>query len=750
MINNFFRSILFLVGFIVAAIYSIYTINARLEKQNPQLNTVEQNIILPVDFKSNLITSGQKIRLSFMAEKQNLGTVSFLFDNHRRINTDILTIRIREEKSTDWYYQNDYETSKMDIGEYFPVGFPPIINSKGKNYEIEIESKRGTVDNSVSLSGSTKYFKAKYAYTKSLLLNSNSLIPEFILLRILAVIKNISFEDFFNFIILLFSPFLIVYLVTKLIYFLKKYPPWISKKMVFWADLLKKIFSNKKIIFLILLFYIFTRIQFLNYTQYWDASWYWGLFVYAIEKFTASGLSVLGHVNVVLSYFNFLGHPSMAYVGFLSLTQIFARNDVAALNIGNLFLAVLGIYSFYKILIYFNSKNMILNAIMALIFAFNPLFYASSISLSLDFPLLVFTILVLESFLYKKNLSYLFWSLMLVFTKETGFFIYVSIVSSFAVLIFFLKKNYFIWDKKLKQVIYFLLPVAIFGLYVLYQHGKLWNDNDFQKFSFVWNNSGSFCFGFNLSFVGTRLFQIFVMNFAWIKTLVIFIGLYKWMVITNKNKYAITEYSFFLLMLLLIFLAFVSVNLVMMVMYFPRYVVTTTFFVDFFFYTSIIYIFKDKFKILLVSIAVILILMLIQTFYSFDPSARILYGTNYLGRHISSPIYGHTDTMEYNSQFVFLDGLTDAINSDTPKDVGLVGDLSTGYFFKNHRTIGWVEDLPKIKKEGYKKLRYVFVPWIGYQNELLKYVNVLYKVKSLKVLDYRGYYVELYDLEIID
>ena len=60
-----------------------------------------------------------------MAVLNELGVVWIRFNTFGRINSDILTFKIREKGQNNWYYENLYRVDQFQDGKLFPFGFPP-------------------------------------------------------------------------------------------------------------------------------------------------------------------------------------------------------------------------------------------------------------------------------------------------------------------------------------------------------------------------------------------------------------------------------------------------------------------------------------------------------------------------------------------------------------------------------------------------------------------------------------------------
>lgn len=177
------------------------------------------------------LLKGEKITGEFKSKNNNLGITSVLFNTHNNINNDYLQFKIKEKDSTEWYYSNKYKVDQFQNNQYFPFGFPAINDSKGKIYQIEIESLNGVGGNSVQVI-TNKPFLNKYSFPKIYLLQNKNKIPVFVLSKIGSFFGHIELGIY---LIILFFCFLIIYLsrlvsFNKLLIFFKKINIFLDKK----------------------------------------------------------------------------------------------------------------------------------------------------------------------------------------------------------------------------------------------------------------------------------------------------------------------------------------------------------------------------------------------------------------------------------------------------------------------------------------------------------------------------------------
>lgn len=129
------------------------------------------------------LTKGKMIEGVFTATENNLGIIQLRFNYHEQIaynDEDNLLFRIREVGARGWYYQSIYKSGLVSDVPFLPFGFPQIANSKGKQYEFQLISENGNVENAVSLKNRFPIFISKYKIYKANILANKTAIFYFI------------------------------------------------------------------------------------------------------------------------------------------------------------------------------------------------------------------------------------------------------------------------------------------------------------------------------------------------------------------------------------------------------------------------------------------------------------------------------------------------------------------------------------------------------------------------------------------
>ena len=503
--------------------------------------------------------------------------------------------------------------------------------------------------------------------------------------------------------------------------------------------------ARKYIIFLnvwlVISIYLVFRLKFLGYVQRWDGNWYLDLFNTGLSVFQRFDFNSISWWKEVWLSANFLGHPSIAYVLWLYFGNILIGDVNTSINVVNISLSMISIYAFYNIACRFYPNRKFENFLITLLFSFNPLFLATSVSLNLDFPLLIFEVALLHALLYRKWFLVGLWGLSLLFCKETGLVIYL--LSTVFYFIFYRK------ELKFTNCLYLFVPGFIWILSKFILGGLGWNNageiSDASHSVWRWGSTCMFCFGINENNIKLRLSQIFIMNFGWILTIVVIIAILKLLYsLRKKIDYRFNTNTKIFLVILFTFLGWLGANLLLVVMPFPRYVVAGVFYLIFIFYVSLNYLLHNKRCAQQFLLVIILVLNIFQVVEAIDPSMSLIYGRVYLGKHLSSPIFGFHDGLVYNLQFVFVDGLENEV-SKVLTTRRLLGDNTTGYFFQGIKNFRSINDLyvENIKKGD--EWQYVYVPWLSSENSMLIIENN-FDILSKQSVVWDGYDTTIFNL----
>ncbi|MDD4937787.1 MAG: hypothetical protein PHX34_02100 [Candidatus Shapirobacteria bacterium] len=416
---------------------------------------VETNYFFDKEDKELL--KGDKIVGEFKARNNNLGIIAVNFNTHNIINDDYLQFSIKEKGKNEWYYSNKYKVDQFQNKKYFPFGFPELIDSKGKIYQIEIESLNGIEGNSVKVMVDGIPFLSKYGFSKTYLLQNKREIPVFMFTKIRSFLTHIKLIEYFWIIFssLVFGVILKLIDFKKLLIFLKKKVKTSAKKNNLF---LQKISKNKwvrffgVIICVVILFFINWKIngQIKLKTLVLDDLGTWNFFDTNRNNFWSYVLNTGANkfrpvFNIIFFYlFTFFG-TNIKMFGLFNLLFSFL-------------IAILLFFLFHKL-----SKNGVISFCLSIVFIVSRFaYYDIGQALGVMEAMALFFSILLIYWVWKyfntEEIKYFWFSwimfLMLIFTHER----FVTLLGLYFVLFFILGFN------KCKNIWLFLLsslPVVL-------------------------------------------------------------------------------------------------------------------------------------------------------------------------------------------------------------------------------------------------------------------------------------------------
>ncbi len=522
---------------------------------------------------------------------------------------------------------------------------------------------------------------------------------------------------------------------------------------------IKKVKLINPVIIPISLFTII-RLSFLDSIPRWDGSEYFQALLRGINHFDFSFSSLIYD-------FNWFNHTTMGYGVATSIFQLINPTNLIMLNITSLLLGVLGIYSFYKICnYYFGKENKIENTLITTLFAINPLFVGVSTAFTPDFGVLIFFLAFLSTFLYNKPVLSFFFGTLLVFTKETGAFVY-----GIFVLFNITPKQIINWKKisqeKITRLLFLISPLLLLVLYFLYTKWTFWSP-DGNNF-YTLGNDCRFCFGIKPHNMFEYIKVFFVLNFNWIFSLISVIGLSKILI----NKIKLNNVSKEILETVIpVFLGFVSLFMVFVVYVMPRYVVFSNALLILLFSFAIKHVLTNRLK-RIVFLLILVPVFLIETFLTVDPISITAFGTYKLGDHrllkVGTEYLG--DAFIYNTQYTNVDRLLSKFISEyniTENDNIFIEPYSWGNFYP-----GWGQfsgQQPKIffslnnPNQFPDHIYYVSFPFRRYTSDetrklqdsytaplenpetILTELKKIYIINNSRKIEVNGYWVMVYKL----
>jgi hypothetical protein len=269
---------------------------------------------------------------------------------------------------------------------------------------------------------------------------------------------------------------------------------------------------NRYFIGLTLVLFIAIQVHFIDFLPLWDGRWY-------LEV-----IHILLNRPFDLLAFS-LGHSAIAYGLMVAFTQWIGGGGVVYFHILQIVIGCVGIFSFHKILRFiFKDKFSIEVSFLTLIYAIHPMVMAGSLGPTLDFPVTSFALAMVASLLYEKVALFFVFSILAIFTRETGLSIYVAFCLAYLVG-FILRKKISI-SKVPQKIVVLVAPLVAFLLFAVFKRMSgaeiFWGGASSSPQNLI-----SLFLKFDLTnpFTVTHLLQIFVLDFNWIFTLAILLFL---------------------------------------------------------------------------------------------------------------------------------------------------------------------------------------------------------------------------------
>ncbi len=212
------------------------------------------------------------------------------------------------------------------------------------------------------------------------------------------------------------------------------------------------------------------------------------------------------------------GHPSQAYTAYMMMGQFLDFANFHIANLQTYILHVVGILSFWGIVGYlFPGGHRSCERLLATaLFAFTPLVFGLSLTVSPDFAVLAFLCLVIWSIMRGYTVLTVAAGVMLCFSKEAGAFLYACLLLGvFGLLVPYRVltsggTRTRVLGKELREVGHLLLPLAFCALYVA-TDGQLWGGATVRTLA-----EQTMLFPLDATTLRDKTIQMFVANFNWV------------------------------------------------------------------------------------------------------------------------------------------------------------------------------------------------------------------------------------------
>lgn len=268
------------------------------------------------------------------------------------------------------------------------------------------------------------------------------------------------------------------------------------------------------------------RIPMMNTIQKWDAGEYFYSLINACGNYEFS-------LSSFMDNFRLCTHSNLGYSFLMAIGTFFdTESSIGTLTV-NLVLTLLAMYCLYELLQkYWLNCSKAVAAVLTFVISCTPIFLGTFAYINVDYMLSLFLIFVIYTEYKEWSILMAFCAVILSQVKETG----VVIVAGYfglKILVQFVKtrgglfrkvqgclSKPYTWVAAVAGTVYAMMVVRLGSL-----SGWVQNAKSSQQESVLWSSSGRNCFGFQPKYILYKLMQFFIMNFAWVLTIIFLISL---------------------------------------------------------------------------------------------------------------------------------------------------------------------------------------------------------------------------------
>lgn len=298
---------------------------------------------------------------------------------------------------------------------------------------------------------------------------------------------------------------------------------FILVKSVHWNQtMIKQFFFNYRFLIIVVVISTLLRLIQFNIIPRWDSDTYLNEIIKGCSQFDFT-------LKSYLLSFRLCSHPSLGYAFFLAMGVFCFPNSIIGVNIINLILVEFAIIFVYKLLqkIFPQISSSVI-ALATLLFSMEPMFLGTFYGLSLDFGIGIFFIYILFFNSFGYNLLFFFFSCILVQTKEVGAVMILGFFIGYVIITLITKNGSF-----LKSLADLFLDKTLIGAYfagLIMFYYLIWVNTspDIGMWSSIIggvDGANYNYFEFNISYIIQKFKTVFVLNFHWIISIIIIIGL---------------------------------------------------------------------------------------------------------------------------------------------------------------------------------------------------------------------------------
>lgn len=274
---------------------------------------------------------------------------------------------------------------------------------------------------------------------------------------------------------------------------------------------------------MIVILCLLTRLPMFTDIQRWDGAIYYSNIYNAGVNFDFTLSSVWNH-------FKLANHPTFAYTFFMLIGEFFFPGKMTGVLLVVLLMSIAALICIYYMLIrYWCRMPMPAAMLCTVILSVTPLFWGTWTFISVDYTLLLFFVFLMYADYKGQKIMMVFWTVALLLNKESG---WMLVAGYYMVYLFKLWKA--APGRNVGQRLAAVLSdgmvrimatgVLIVCVYLILQGGAGWYGLSFASAELIAERGRNVqAFGFYPAYMLYKLKQMFVLDFAWIPTLLLLV-----------------------------------------------------------------------------------------------------------------------------------------------------------------------------------------------------------------------------------
>lgn len=290
---------------------------------------------------------------------------------------------------------------------------------------------------------------------------------------------------------------------------------------------------NKKEILILFLFVLFTRFWQFGMTPRWDSESYLQAIMNACRTFDFT-------LTSYLQSFHLCEHTSLGYSVFLAIGEYWNPDGVYGINSINFLLLLFFTYFLYEIISYaIPGVSKMSAALGTMLILAEPLACGTFGSINIDFPIMIFSIFMVFMHIRKYYILFFFFAVVLIQSKEVGLIITIGYTITYMLLLILdeyqkaenkgggNKRRVGIWQGIWKnRKIGFTFGMLLCQLFYLLaiKSGRAANWSGGVQFGVTEENASNY-FALVPDYVLLKLKMIFIMNFYWLFSAILAVGI---------------------------------------------------------------------------------------------------------------------------------------------------------------------------------------------------------------------------------